>query len=65
MAEGEFRVMSHNREPGIRGRHDKKITGDPGQVDFDLLISRQGYYAHEEACSLDRYLAEAGKEASS
>jgi len=31
---------------------------DGHKVDFDLLMSRQGYYAEEEACSLDRYLAE-------
>jgi NAD(P)H-flavin reductase len=30
-------------------------------VDFDLLMARQSYYAHEEACALDRYLAEAGE----
>jgi len=30
---------------------------DGHKVDFDLLIARQGYYAEEEACSLDRYLA--------
>jgi len=30
---------------------------DGHQVDFDLLMSRQGYYDHEEACSLERYLA--------
>jgi hypothetical protein len=35
---------------------------DGHKVDFDLLMSRQGYYAHEEACSLDRYLAEGGEE---
>lgn len=34
---------------------------DGHRVDFDLLMARQGYYAHEEACSLDRYLAEAGE----
>ena len=34
---------------------------DGHQVDFDLLMSRQGYYAHEEACSLDRYLKESGE----
>jgi hypothetical protein len=26
-------------------------------VDFDLLMSRQKFYAEEEACSLERYLA--------
>jgi len=31
---------------------------DGHKVDFDLLMSRQGYYAEEEACSLERYLAE-------
>ena len=30
---------------------------DGHQVDFDLLMARQGYYAEEEACSLERYLA--------
>jgi ferredoxin--NADP+ reductase len=30
---------------------------DGHAVDFDLLISRQRFYAEEEACSLDRYLA--------
>lgn len=34
---------------------------DGHRVDFDLLMSRQEYYAHEEACSLDRYLAEVGE----
>jgi len=34
---------------------------DGHQVDFDLLMSRQGYYADEEACSLDRYLTAAGE----
>ena len=38
---------------------------DGHQVDFDLLMSRQGHYAAEEACSLDRYLAETGKGAAS
>lgn len=33
---------------------------DGHAVDFDLLMSRQKFYAEEEACSLDRYLA-AGK----
>jgi ferredoxin--NADP+ reductase len=37
---------------------------DGHQVDFDLLMSRQGYYAEEEACSLERYLAEIGEGAS-
>ena len=32
---------------------------DGHQVNFDLLMSRQGYYAHEEACSLELYLSEA------
>ena len=27
-------------------------------VNFDLLISRQGYYQEEEGCALERYLAE-------
>ena len=31
---------------------------DGHEVDFDLLMARQGYYAEEEACSLDRYLAD-------
>ncbi len=31
---------------------------DGHKVNFDLLMSRQGYYADEEACSLERYLAE-------
>jgi len=31
---------------------------DGHRVDFDLLISRQRYYAEEEACALDRYMAE-------
>jgi ferredoxin--NADP+ reductase len=30
---------------------------DAHEVDFDLLIARQRFYAEEEACSLDRYLA--------
>jgi ferredoxin--NADP+ reductase len=30
---------------------------DGHQVDFDLLISRQRYYAEEESCAMDRYLA--------
>jgi len=30
---------------------------DGHAVDFDLLISRQRFYAEEEACSLERYLA--------
>jgi len=34
---------------------------DGHQVNFDLLMSRQGYYAEEEACSLERYLAETGE----
>lgn len=34
---------------------------DGHQVDFDLLTARQGYYAEEEACSLDRYLKEREK----
>jgi ferredoxin--NADP+ reductase len=34
---------------------------DGHEVDFDLLIARQGYYAEEEACSLDRYLSTSGK----
>jgi NAD(P)H-flavin reductase len=34
---------------------------DGHEVDFDLLIARQGYYAEEEACSLDRYLAASGE----
>jgi len=29
---------------------------DGHQVDFDLLMSRQGYYAEEEVCSMDRYM---------
>jgi ferredoxin--NADP+ reductase len=33
---------------------------DGHAVDFDLLMSRQKFYAEEEACSLERYLA-AGK----
>jgi len=37
---------------------------DGHQVDFELLLSRQGYYAKEEACSLERYLAQRDKEAS-
>ncbi len=35
---------------------------DGHAVDFDLLMSRQKFYAEEEACSLERYLA-AGKDA--
>jgi len=31
-------------------------------VDYDLLMSRQRYYANEETCSLERYLAGAQKE---
>ncbi len=38
---------------------------DGHQVDFDLLMARQGYYAHEEACSLERYLAATEEGASS
>lgn len=30
---------------------------DAHQVDFDLLMARQGFYEKEEACSLDQYLA--------
>jgi len=30
---------------------------DGHDVDFDLLMARQGYYEEEEACSLERYLA--------
>ena len=37
---------------------------DGHQVDFDLLMSRQAYYAHEEACALERYLAGTGEGAS-
>jgi ferredoxin--NADP+ reductase len=33
---------------------------DGHAVDFDLLMSRQKFYAEEEACSIERYLA-AGK----
>jgi len=33
---------------------------DGHAVDFDLLMSRQGYYAEEEACSLERYLTAKG-----
>jgi len=33
---------------------------DGHAVDFDLLMSRLGYYAEEEACSLDRYLTAKG-----
>ncbi|MEW5827061.1 MAG: sulfide/dihydroorotate dehydrogenase-like FAD/NAD-binding protein [Candidatus Bipolaricaulota bacterium] len=33
---------------------------DGHEVDFDLLMSRQRFYAEEEVCSLERYLA--GKE---
>jgi ferredoxin--NADP+ reductase len=29
---------------------------DGHAVDFDLLMSRQKFYAEEEACSLERYL---------
>ena len=31
---------------------------DGHQVDFDLLMSRQGFYHEEESCSMDKYLAE-------
>jgi len=31
---------------------------DGHQVDFDMLISRQRYYADEETCALDRYIAD-------
>jgi len=37
---------------------------DGHKVNFDLLISRQEYYAHEEACALERYMTEAGEGAS-
>ncbi|MBE0634634.1 sulfide/dihydroorotate dehydrogenase-like FAD/NAD-binding protein [Candidatus Bipolaricaulota bacterium] len=30
---------------------------DGHQVDFDLLMSRQGYYRDEESCSMDAYMA--------
>ena len=30
---------------------------DGHQVDFDLLMSRQGYYHEEETCSMDKYMA--------
>lgn len=30
---------------------------DAHQVDFDLLMARQGFYEKEEACSLDQYFA--------
>ena len=30
---------------------------DGHQVDFDLLMARQGFYKEEEACSLEQYLA--------
>ena len=30
-------------------------------VDFDLLMSRQGYYHEEEACSMDAYMAKHGE----
>lgn len=35
---------------------------DGFEVDFDLLIARQRFYAEEEACALERYLAARGKE---
>lgn len=34
---------------------------DGHEVDFDLLMSRQKFYAEEEACSLERYLAAKGE----
>jgi len=34
---------------------------DGFKVDFDLLIARQRFYAEEEACALERYLASRGE----
>jgi NAD(P)H-flavin reductase len=34
---------------------------DGHQVDFDLLMSRQGYYHDEESCALNQYMAKRGE----